>query len=51
MAVAASATGPTIQHPEPIGAMTDGAIPAHRFKWAFWRQVTNQSSFSTSEAG
>jgi hypothetical protein len=35
MATAASAIGPTIQHPEPTGAMTDGAIPARKFKSAF----------------
>ena len=26
--------------------MTDGAIPADKFKSAFWRHVTNQSAFS-----
>jgi hypothetical protein len=32
MATAASVIGPTIQHPEPTRAMTDGVIPADKFK-------------------
>src|SRR5260221_7901493 len=47
MATVASAIGPTIQHPEPTGRMTDGAIPAPKFKSGFWRQVTNQSGASS----